>query len=181
MTRYAAFLRGINLGNRRPKMDALRGHFEAVPGVADVATFLASGNVVFDHSGSEDATVLEATLEDHLERALGYDVDTFVRPLPALARIPELEALDGVRDQGFNPHVIFLRHAPGEAVGGALAALETRDDRFHVAGREVLWLRRGRLSDSSIDQKALERALGGLANTMRNLNTVERLVAKFGA
>jgi len=47
MTRYVAFLRGINLGKRRVKMEQLRRHFEGF-GLENVATFIASGNVVFD-------------------------------------------------------------------------------------------------------------------------------------
>lgn len=178
-TRYAALLRGINLGNRRLKMDELRAHLEAVPGLENVATYIASGNVVFDH-GHADLAALESLIERHLGEALGYDVDTFVRPLGALAAIAALPALEGVREDGFRPHVIFLRHEPGDDVAGALAALETAEDRFQVGGREVVWLRRGRLTDSPITQTTLEKALGGIPNTMRNLNTIERMVARFG-
>ncbi|NIP60050.1 MAG: DUF1697 domain-containing protein, partial [Gemmatimonadetes bacterium] len=46
MSRHVAFLRGINLGDRRVKMDRLRRHFEAMD-LGDVATFIASGNVIF--------------------------------------------------------------------------------------------------------------------------------------
>lgn len=46
MTRLVAFLRGINLVNRHLTMDALRGHLEGM-GLEGLATYLASGNVVF--------------------------------------------------------------------------------------------------------------------------------------
>ena len=46
MERYVAFLRGMNLGKRRIKSSELVAHFEAM-GLEDVATFRASGNVVF--------------------------------------------------------------------------------------------------------------------------------------
>jgi len=58
--------------------------------------------------------------------------------------------------------------------------LETPDDKFHVLGREVVWFRRGGLSESSITAHDLEKALGGRKNTMRKLNTIQRIVAKFG-
>jgi uncharacterized protein (DUF1697 family) len=121
MPRYAAFLRGINLGGRRLKMDESRRHFEAVD-VENVSTFIASGKVVFDYARFDTA---------HLE----------------------LEAL---------------------------RALEGDDDRFQVFGREVVWFRRGRLTDALISTRQIEGALGGAENTMRDLNTVERMVAKFG-
>ena len=50
MTRYVAFLRGMNLGNRRIKNPELAAEFERL-GFEDVATFRASGNVVFSLPG----------------------------------------------------------------------------------------------------------------------------------
>ena len=50
MDRYVAFLRGMNLGSRRIKNDELRAEFEQL-GFEDVATFRASGNVIFGRGG----------------------------------------------------------------------------------------------------------------------------------
>ncbi len=50
MNRYIAFLRGMNIGGRRITNDGLRSHFEAL-GCEEVATFRASGNVVFAKGG----------------------------------------------------------------------------------------------------------------------------------
>jgi uncharacterized protein (DUF1697 family) len=175
---HAAFLRGINLGRRRLKMDELRRTFEEF-GLDNVATFIASGNVVFDHRGS-DLQDLEERIEAHLEKALGFAADTFVRPVRELERITLLDRVAAARAEGFNIHVIFLRDAAGPDIRKALTALENPDDRFHALDREVLWLRRGRLSDSAVKDRDLRKALGGSANTMRNLNTVEQMVEKFG-
>jgi uncharacterized protein (DUF1697 family) len=178
MRRYAAFLRGINLGGRRLKMDELRSHFEALD-VENVSTFIASGNVVFDHAAS-DCARLELEAERHLHDALGFSTDVFVRALEALRDLSEREAFAHARAEGFNPHVIFLREHPTGEAAEALRALEGDDDRFRVFGREVVWFRRGRLTDAPISTRQIEGALGGAENTMRNLNTVERMVAKFG-
>lgn len=64
--RYAALLRGINVGGHRVKMDRLRGIFEEF-GFAEVTTFIASGNVIFRRP-SDDAVALERQIEQHLER-----------------------------------------------------------------------------------------------------------------
>jgi uncharacterized protein (DUF1697 family) len=178
MPRYAAFLRGINLGNRRLTMNELRRHFEALE-VDDVATFLASGNVIFS-SALEDTAALEGRIEDHLAEALDYTVDTFIRPLERLAKVTEQAAAEAGREEGFNPHVIFLKEAADGGIETRLTELETPDDVFHVLGREVVWLRRGRLTDSPVKTRDLETALGGATSTMRNLNTVRRIVRKFG-
>lgn len=185
--RMVAFLRGLNLGRRRLKMAELRGHFEDMR-LERVDTYLASGNVVFDGEGAPAA--LEAAIQAHLRARLGYEVDTFIRTLPALGPVARLAGLDGpdgpgglkeAEEKGFKPHVIFLKEAIDDAARESLVALESANDRFRPLGREVVWLRRGGLSDSPITHADLERALGGRTNTMRTLNTVRRIVAKFGA
>lgn len=176
--RHAAFLRGINLGKRRVKMAELRGHVETM-GLEGVETFIASGNVVFDHPPGDLGRV-EKEIENHLGDALGFRAETFVRPLGELERLTKLDAVEEAAEEGFHVHVIFVRSPLGEERAAALAALEGPDDRFHVLGREALWLRRGGMADSPITPRDLETALGARENTMRNLNTVRRMVAKFG-
>ncbi len=178
MARLAAFLRGINLGGRRVNNDALAAAFEGF-GLEDVHTFLASGNVVFGAPGTAPGA-LEEGLESHLEEALGFQVSTFLRPVSRLVALTRIEPVIGAEEAGFRPHVAFLRGEPTEAIRTALVALEGPDDRFHLTGREAIWLRRGRMSDSPIRAKELERALGGPDHTLRNLNTVRRLTEKFG-
>ena len=85
MPHYIAFLRGINLGNRRLKMDELRAGFEELK-FANVATFIASGNVIF-LAKERDAAKLEKTIEAHLAKKLGYPVDTFVRTRAEVAAV----------------------------------------------------------------------------------------------
>ncbi|HEX6940297.1 MAG TPA: DUF1697 domain-containing protein [Longimicrobiales bacterium] len=187
MQRYFAFLRGINLGGRRLEMDRLRALFEEL-GFANVATFIASGNVVFDTdvgSTAGDAggdafagAALEPRIEAHLAAALGYDVDTFLRTSRELESVAGFDGAPG-DDPAWQTHVLFLREPASDDVAAKLHALETDDDRFVPRGREVYWLRRGRLSDSVVTTADLEKALGRAANTMRNMNTVRRIVAKF--
>ena len=74
MTSYVALLRAINITGRTIKMDRLRALFAEL-GLANVATFIASGNVLFDADGAAEA--LETRIEAHLQDALGYEVATF--------------------------------------------------------------------------------------------------------
>ena len=46
-SRFVALLRAINVGGHVVKMEALRKHFTRL-GFANVETFIASGNVLFD-------------------------------------------------------------------------------------------------------------------------------------
>ena len=177
MTRYIAFLRGINLGTRRIKMDRLAELFEELD-FANVATFIASGNVIFDAAHDEDDAA--RAIEIHLREQLGYEVDTFVRSMDELKRIARREVFAEADASGWGLYVIFLREAPPAEVHDGLRRLQTDDDLFEIQEREVYWLRNGRLSDSSITNAEFSRALGPGSSSMRNMNTVERIIDKFG-
>jgi uncharacterized protein (DUF1697 family) len=177
VVRYIAFLRGINLGGHNVKMDRLRVLFEEL-GLGDVSTFIASGNVIFD-SDERDPDALEDRIEAHLAQALGYDVPTFVRTDLELARVAAFEPFPSIdRRDGDTVHIAFLGHAPDTAAAAAVAELANDDDLFRVDGRELYWLRRGRLSDSPISGAMLEKAMGQ-PSTLRNANTVRKIAAKF--
>lgn len=178
MIRHAALLRGINLGTRRVKMDRLREELAAL-GLREVRTLLASGNVVFDHAAGE-TQALEGRIEAHLADALGYEVDTFVRELSRLEELCAEDEVTGSATDGFEVHVLFLREAPDAEAAQALAGLESPDDRFRLLGREVVWLRRGKLMEAPFETRDLERVLGGVPNTMRKVDTLRRMVDKFG-
>lgn len=179
MSRVAIFLRGINLGRRRLTKDELMRPFEDA-GFAGVDTFIASGNVVIDDPDL-DPGELEARVEGAVAKSFGFEADAFARTLEELRELVEREQISNAEADGFTPHAIFLKHAPGGEVGSALRELEGDDDRFPVLGREVVWLRRGRLTDSTIQTRHLEKALGGAPNTMRKVTTLRRMVAKYGA
>ena len=72
---YIAFLRGINLGRRRVKMDELRGFFEQLK-FTRVATFIASGNVLFSDR-TTDTDALRGRMEQDPAKVLGCSVDVF--------------------------------------------------------------------------------------------------------
>ena len=85
MPKYIAFLRGINVGGHRVKMDRLRAIFAEL-GLKDVSTFIASGNVLFT-TESGDADGLRERIESQLASQLGYEVPTFLRSPAELAAI----------------------------------------------------------------------------------------------
>jgi uncharacterized protein (DUF1697 family) len=89
MPRYLAFLRGINVGGHRVKMDRLGELVEAL-GFEHVETFMASGNVIFS-SQSADVADMEERIAGHLEDALGHAVPTFVRSQAELESIASFE------------------------------------------------------------------------------------------
>lgn len=174
MPRYVAFLRGLNVGGHRVSMADLKRCFEDL-GFDDVGTFIASGNVIFA-SDETDADALERRIEAALEQELGYEVATFVRTPRELAGIA---AHDPFADQESRPgdtrHVTFVK---GQ-LPAAVLALSNDEDVLRGHGREVYWLRRGGLSQTTIPEKELRRAWAKTVSTARNLNTVQKLVAKY--
>ena len=65
MSKYIAFLRAINVGGHTVKMDVLRQLFESL-GFANVETFIASGNVIFE-SKAGNVKALEKKIETCLQ------------------------------------------------------------------------------------------------------------------
>lgn len=181
MPRYIALLRGINVGGHRVKMDRLRGLFEEL-GFEDVATFIASGNVVFS-TESTDVEVLTQSIEKHLEGELGYAVPAFLRMNDRLVEISRLEWPDAIEgaDADASHYVTFLRDAADDALREALDALSTNDDTFRYEGQEVHWLIRGKVSESPLFGGSLEKTMRGVPNTIRNMTSVRRMAGKFGS
>lgn len=176
MTRYVAFLRAINVGGHTVKMDVLRSLFAEL-GFSQVATFIASGNVIFE-SRAADAQVLEEQIAQRLERALGYAVATFVRSAAELAAIARYEPFTPAERAGATLLIAFLPHPPDVQASQRVLALRTEIDDLHLYGREVYWLCRTRMSESVLSGAVLEKALA-LPATMRNSTTVYKLAARY--
>ena len=179
MPRQAAFLRAINVGGHTVKMDALRRILESL-GLTGVETFIASGNVVFEAS-EDDASALELRISQGLREALGYEVATFVRGMAELAGIAAHRPFTSVELEGAVAlNVAFTSAAVDEGAARRLLALRSEIDDFRVRGREVYWLCRTRQSESTFSNAVLEKTLGR-PSTLRGVNTVAKMAAKFAA
>jgi uncharacterized protein (DUF1697 family) len=176
MPSHVAFLRGMNLGGRRITNDDLRAEFEVL-GFADVACFRASGNVIFSAKGSE--TKLTDQIEAGLGEALGYEVPVFLRSAAELRALAAHEAFDGaaVKASKGKLQVALLPRKPVAKARKAALAEATDEDRLAVEGRELYWLPSGGVSETDLDLKAVEAALGPW--TMRTMGTIEQIVAKY--
>jgi uncharacterized protein (DUF1697 family) len=178
VARYIAFLRGINVGGHQVKMDDLRKWFEAL-GLDNVATFIASGNIIFETGNAKPAT-LTARIERRLHDELGYEVPTFLRTDAELARIADHEPFaDLEAADGGSSYVAFLYKRPSATAARKVAALSNDTDRVVVHDRELYWHIRGRMADSTLGPPIFEKALGSVPATVRNLNTVQRLAKKY--
>ena len=177
MARHSVFLRGINVGNRRVKNDALRAAVEA-SGFEDVAIFRASGNVVLEAGGASAAKITEA-LETGLERELGYEVRCFVRSgaqVRAIAAHRPFSPKQIAASKG-KLQVSLLAKKPAKAVREEVVALSTDDDLLAFDGRELYWLPKGGTQESTLGQERLAQIFG--TATTRTQGTIQAIAAKY--
>ena len=177
--RYVAFLRGMNLGGRRIINDDLRRHFEEM-GLEDVATFRASGNVIFGTAKREGEAKLAARVEAELGERLGYEVPVFLRSEKEIAAVAAQEPFDpkAVAKSKGKLQISFLQKRPSAAAKKKVLALAGDEDLLAIEARELYWLPSGGLLESDLDLKAIEKLLG--TDTRRTMGTVEQIAAKLG-
>lgn len=181
MHHYIAFLRGMNLGKRRIKMDQLRKIFEEMK-FTQVETFIASGNVIFA-AKSGDARKLEKQIEAHLKESLGYEVDTFVRTRAEVLTIATLSPFRAV-DLNHPNHTVyagFFREPLGAVQIKSFLACRTEVDEFHIEGREYYWLCRIKSNESKVWTSPQMRMVKLPSSSMRNLTTIRKLAALYPA
>ena len=179
MPTHVALLRGINLGShKRVAMPALRKLVEGL-GHADVATYIASGNVVFT------AGTAESTLADDLEKAIANE-------LGVTCRVVTLSREELARVVADNPypdepdpkrvHAIFLTGVSGPEAEARLTQVRERlgakvgRDEAVILGR-TLYLHTPDGFGRSELAKVLSRPGGPAEGTARNWATVTKLLA----
>lgn len=174
MPRYVAFLRAINVGGRTVPMGRLVELFETLE-LEEIATFIASGNVLF--TSRARPAMLEKQIDRHLHAELGYPAESFVRSITDLQLILKQKAFPASEVAAAHALMIgFLRGAPDAEMIKAVASLQGPTDRLAVRGRELHWLRTEQESDPKLARQ-LEKLLGVM--TVRNENTVRRIVEKY--
>ncbi len=177
MPQFVAFLRAINVGGRSIRMSALAEHFRAL-GFANVRTFISSGNVIFDSSTVEATGTLESTIERELESTLGFRSEVFVRSPMELRRVAShAGALLGSAPDIQVVNVAFLKSTLDPAAKRIVAALSTESDQLEVRDREIYWMCRTKLSESTFSSALLERKLG-VKVTVRAQTMLVRFVSQ---
>jgi uncharacterized protein (DUF1697 family) len=177
--RYAAFLRGMNVGGHRLTNDELRSHFATI-GFAEVATFRASGNVVFAADERSPQEVTEH-VEQGLAELLGYAVPTFIRSDSEVRAIAAQQpfAPDQLRAAGGKLQVSLLGASPTPDVRSEVLSLANDEDALCFGERELYWLPSGGLLESVLDLRGVDRLLG--PSTMRTKGTIELIASKHCA
>lgn len=179
MTRHVAFLRAVNVGgNRKTPSKDLCTCLEAI-GLEEVATFRASGNVVFSAGVRESEAALVGRLEKALKATFGFEVPVFLRSEKEVRAIAAYEPFDPklvAASKGKLQVSLLLKKPPAVAAKQALE-LATDDDLLALRGRELYWLPSGGYSDSALDRQAVDKLLG--ESTHRTMGTIQNIAEKY--
>jgi len=178
MPRFVAFLRGINVGGRTVKKEKLQEIFNSL-GFDNVSTFKQSGNVIFENK-STNARESRSKIEDKLNGTLGYSVNVFIRTVPQLKEIIDLDPFKGQNKEGTSFLVTMLEIKPSTVPfqlpltipKSTARVISTNNKEFfsvtHGGGE-------GALPNPFIESKSEVKA------TTRNLNIIREIVQKYGA
>lgn len=179
--RYAAFLRGINVGGRRVSGAALAAAIESVPGIADASSFLASGNVVFTDERRRSPATVEQAIEDAIASEFGWESRTFLRTADSMAELARSRPFtDAQLAASAGKHqIVILAAEPNAKEAKKILGLATDEDLLSLQGPNLHWLPNGGIADSELDLDAVAGVIG--LGTTRTKNTIKRMHAKFFA
>jgi uncharacterized protein (DUF1697 family) len=171
---YLALLRGINVGGKNlVRMADLRAAFEEME-LADVATYIQSGNVLF-RAPRQKREALAARVESSLSARFGIELKVVLVTAAHLKDVIE-GAPRGFGGDAYRCDVLFLRKPL--TVTKALSAVDLRDGVDSVwPGRDVLYF-------SRLDAKASSSRISKFASrpeyknvTIRSWTTTKKLHA----
>ena len=168
---YAIFLRGVMpTGKNRVPMADLRVAL-ADAGLADVKTYIQSGNAVA-RTGL-GAGALESLVHEAIAREIGADIAVIVRTHEQIRQI--LESNPFPVDAASRTYFTLLAQRPAANLGEELLRLDFSPDRIKIVQDTLYTLYATKLSDSKFNNNFYERKLK-LAATTRNYNTMSRMM-----
>jgi len=174
MSVFIAVLRAVNVnGTGKVPMKELKAACEQA-GLRDVATYIASGNLVFEHGGT--AQQAQAIIAGILRDAFGLTKNhTIIRTPEALAKaLADNPFPDAASDRPASLMLQFLEAIPPEGAAEALANWGG-PERAHLSGDHLYVDYVEGAGRSKLLPAVLERMLK-VAGTARNWNTSQKLL-----
>lgn len=148
--RYVALLRAVNVGgNSLIKMADLKACVAEL-GHADVRTYIASGNVLFD-SRERSGAKLEAALEHAIERTFGLTVPVVVRSRTEIEKIAAHVPAGWLGDGDLRVTVAYLlRGADARTIAKGLKPKDGIDQLVVAPGALIWAIRRDALTRTGL-------------------------------
>jgi uncharacterized protein (DUF1697 family) len=170
LTRYAAFLRGVNVGGVNLKMAAVADALTAA-GFTAVKTVLASGNVLLDSKASVKAVRTKA--EAALRETFGYDAWVLAYDLETVAAISKAYPFE----REVEDHHSYVTFVTDPAVLDELAELGAGPDELVERGDGVIYWQ---VSRSGTLESTIGKTMGKKryksSTTTRNLRTIDKVL-----
>ncbi|MGY0019465.1 DUF1697 domain-containing protein [Streptomyces sp. cg35] len=174
--RYAALLRGINVGgNKKVPMARLRPLIEGL-GCTDVRTYLQSGNVALAADGGDEES-LARDIGAAIEGEFGFAVDVLVRDHAYLKAVMEACPFPAAELQGKQLHVTYFSEPVSADRFADVDPAAYAPEDFRLGDRALYLYAPDGLGTSKLGAQLGRPALNkGLIATSRNWNTVVKLV-----
>jgi uncharacterized protein (DUF1697 family) len=178
MSHYVALLGSINVGGNQLKMAELRAALED-EGFADVATVVASGNVLFDHAKAADAK-LEEWIAKIVKDRFGIGTFAAVRSKAELEAALAESPFAGKGEDKY-VHVHFLTGQPDKAAFAKLTEDHKGRGNERIAGgtRALHVDYVDGAGNSKLTGDFIARRLG-CKGTARNVRSIRRIVEAMG-
>lgn len=179
--KYAALLRGINVGgNKKVPMAELRTVLAGL-GHTDAQTYLQSGNAVFTTSAKKTAQTLARELETAIEAHFGFRVPCLVVDGAYLHAVAEACPFPAAELEGKQLHATFCSEQPAESRFASIDGPEYLPEEYRVGDRVIYLYAPNGLGRSKLAEALAKPAVvKGLDVTTRNWNTVAKLVELTG-
>jgi len=179
MTRYIALLRGINVGgNNKIAMPELKKAFED-QGFTNVATYINSGNVIFDSGLDESAaqSACEILVESGFGLKIAVGIISATELRDALAHAPDWWNSD---PKSKHNAIFAIQPMTAETVCAQIGGIKPEYEKIAYYGKVIFWsapiatFSRTRLT-KIVHSKTINNWV-----TVRNSNTALKLAALAG-
>ncbi|MCU7616658.1 DUF1697 domain-containing protein [Chryseobacterium sp. PBS4-4] len=175
--KYCAFLRGVNVKGTNMKMAEVCEVFKNA-GMKDVASVLASGNIIF--SSEKSAQDLKIILEKAMSEYFNYEAFLFIKS------VEEIESFwnSNPFDKNENLHIYaFVGHNEVEKVlmKEFESAEKTENEEGKIVNNNFYWqVPKGNTLDSTFGKILGKKNLKDQF-TSRNINTFEKIMKKINS
>lgn len=167
---WIGLFRGINIGgNRMPMKDLVR--LLAAEGLADVKTYIASGNVLFQ--SDRNPADLKAMIEALVENSFGFHSHLFLISLPHLEKLLAANPFRDHAHQGKAQHLFFIQGPITKADTARMDELKADNEAWHLTDDCFYFYGPDGVGRSKLIEKLGQCLKADM--TARNLNTCETL------
>lgn len=171
MQAYVSLLRGINVGGRNKiAMPALEKSMQRA-GFAQVSTYINTGNVFFESSETDHATIVK-TIEAAIEKDFGLKIPVIIRTKESMAELGQIIPSSWQNDKEAKTDVLFMWDSLSDS---DLQQFEAGVDQLLFHEGCVVWhVARADQTKSGLHKLASSKVYKQV--TVRNVNTARAII-----